>query len=265
MFPLYEHEMGNQWAGSDFFLEVSKGNFRAHSTVNKFGRNPDIGTATDPEDVWDAGGIWAAPTQARVHNIASSDAADTSAGTGARTVKIYGLTDWDTAEVNETIVLNGASIVATVNSYVIVHRMQCMTFGSGGTNAGNITATAVTDATVTAQISIGKGQTLMAIYGIPSIQTLYVVQWYIAMNRAQVSAANADMDLLVMESADQSDSGFVDKHHLGLATAGSSHAPHEFKPRFPVTGPAIVKVQVENVSANSTDISAGFDGVLVGV
>lgn len=247
----------------DFFTEVSKDTYVDHDPVNKFGRNPDVDTATDPEDVWDAGGIWVAPTVARVHDVASSDVADTAAGTGARTVKVSGLTGWDAAEVSETVTLNGTSNVATVNSYVVVHRMQVMTVGSGGTNAGNITATAQTDSTVTAQISAGKGQILMAIYGVPADHQLQLVQWYMGMNRAAAAAASADLELYVKASADQPDSAFVVKHHLGLASSGSSHVAHEFKPLFKISGPAIIKAQVENVSANDTDISAGFDGVLV--
>jgi len=250
---------------ADFLLEVCKHNIPYHSAVNKFGRNPDVDTATDPEDVWDVGGIWVPPTQARIHNLASSSADDASAGTGMRTVKVYGLTSWDTPEVNETVILNGVSAVATVNSYVIVHRMHGVTFGSGGLNAGTISATAVTDATVTAQISIGKGQTLMAIYGIPSGKTLYMYQWRAGMNRTGGAASSSDVELFVKSNADQADAGWTVKEHEGLVSTGISRFNLPFEPRFGVNGPAIVKVQVENVTANDTDISAGFHGVLVGI
>ena len=37
--------------GQDFFLKVAQGLVPGHSTVSKFGVNPDIAPATDPEDV----------------------------------------------------------------------------------------------------------------------------------------------------------------------------------------------------------------------
>ena len=249
----------------DFFLDVSRGVIVGAKTVNKFGRNPDVDTGTVPEDIWDGAGatpVWVPPTQARIHDIASTSANDAAAGTGARTVRVNGLTSWDKPEVSEDVTLNGTSNVATTNAYVIIHRMKCLTFGSGETNAGNITATAQSDGSVTAQITAGFGQTLMAIYGIPSVQELYICQWYMDMNAVAAASNGAGMSLLVNERADQSDSGFLVKHFLGLYASGSSHIGHSFIPPFKVAGPAIVKAQANTVTANNTDLSAGFDGVL---
>jgi len=257
----------------DFGLEVAKGNVSGHLVVNKFGRNAEVDTATDPADVWDGGmatggdsSVWVAPTQARGHTIASSSTADdfSASGTGARTLRLWGLTDWDTAEVNEDIELDGAgtNAVATVNNYVIIHRMRVLTAGSGNTNAGEIRATATTDGTVTARISAGKGQTLMAIYGVPSIQSFYVVQWYIDVNKSG-AAGTAAVELVVAPDADTDVDLFVVKHHLGLQTTGTSHVAHTFDPPFKIAGPAIIKASVFEVSANNTDVSAGFDGYLV--
>jgi hypothetical protein len=46
------------------------------SYINKFGRNPDIDVATDPEDIWDAGGLWIPPTVARTHDLSSTSDED---------------------------------------------------------------------------------------------------------------------------------------------------------------------------------------------
>lgn len=242
------------------YLDIARGKFSALVGVNKFGRNANIDTAAD-EDIWDGGGTWVAPTAARTHDIASTSANDTSAGTGARTVRIYGLQTWATAESTEDVTLNGTSNVATANSYVIIYRMQVLTVGSGGTNAGDITATAQTDATVTAQISIGEGQTLMAIYGIPSGTIAYGTKWYAAINRT-LTSGSIDCSLLVKTNADQSDSVFRVDHRLGLSLSGTSYVEHGFLPPVPVVGPAIVKVRGIAASANNTDVSAGFDFVL---
>lgn len=46
------------------------------SSINKFGRNPEIDTATAPEDIWDTGGLWVPPTAPRIHNLVSSSVED---------------------------------------------------------------------------------------------------------------------------------------------------------------------------------------------
>ena len=167
--------------------------------------------------------IWVAPTQARIHNITSSDTADDGtpegAGAGAQAVRISGLVDWDTAEVSEDVILNGTANVATSNSYVIIHRMKIIPVGSTyNNNAGIITATAQTDGSVTAQINIGNGQTEMAIYGIPSVQTAYMTSFDVnAHNTGNPSTVvETDYDLVINERPDLNLGVFVKKANIGL-------------------------------------------------
>ena len=238
---------------SDLDYLQAGGNFQ--KGVNKFGRNIDI-RSTGAEDIIDTGGTWTAPTEARTHNIASSSAADIAADTGAHTVRVYGLTSWDTAEESEVVILDGTSDVLTANSYVIIHRMQCLSWGTGGVNAGNITATATTDATITAQISIGNNQTLMACYGVPSIYECSVISYYHSVNKSQ--AASVNCDLLINEYPEDNLSAFAVKH----VVATSSKQQHEFRPPLTVQGPAIIKLRGDSSSASATDVSGGFDLVL---
>ena len=248
---------------SDPGIDLAMGVVTGKTPVLKFGRNEDVDTATAPEDVTDAGGIYVLPTQARIHDLVSTDVADTAAGTGAQTVKVCGLVDWDTAETSEVVSLAGTVNAPTVNAYVILHRMEVISVGSGGTAAGTISATAQTDATVSAQIIPPHNRTLMAIFGIPSVQKFFVHQWYANINKGTGTTSSADFDLYVMERADLGTAPFVVRSHLGLITAGSSHINHQFGTPEVVVGPAVVKVQVEQVSANNMDVSGGFDGVLV--
>ena len=235
------------------------------TALNKFGRssNVDSGVVTD---IWDRANatddqdIWTAPTEARVHDIVSTSANDAAAGTGARTVRIFGL-DANWAEQQEDITLDGTSDVATANSYTRIFRMFCLTFGSGQENAGKITATAKTDSSVTAQINIAEGQTQMAIYTVPSGKTLYVYRYYASGLRAQSSGA-VNLRLVTRSNLDTSAPGWLIKHTQGLQIAGTSYLAHDFTPPFPVVGPADIKLQGEG-SANNMDVSAGFDGVLV--
>ena len=89
------------------------------------------------ETIWTEGGIYVYPTSAEAVYISSTDANDTSAGTGARTVKVFGLdANWELQE--ETVILNGQTQVRVGASltWIRIFRAFVVTVGSGGTAAG---------------------------------------------------------------------------------------------------------------------------------
>jgi hypothetical protein len=233
--------------------------------VNKFGQNSAIASGAT-EDIWDGGSTWAPPTQARTHTIVSTDDNDGKTGapssTGARTLRVYGLTSWSTAETSEDITLDGTTGVVTSNSYVIIHRMKVLTKGSTNVNIGTITATATTDATVTAQIQPGLGQTEMAIYGVPSTQKFYMTSVYCDVNKSGGAAGAVDVALLINPNPDVELSSYITKFLGGLMTTGTSHFSHNYIPYNQFAGPTIIKVTATS-GFNTADVSAGFDGYLV--
>ncbi len=331
----------------EYWLEVAKGTVPGVSYVNKLGRNPEIDTGTDPEDIWDAGGLWVAPTQARIHDVASANAADagtlvsngtatggsltslvdtgadfvsdgsavndillndtngdfgyvtavaaeqltvtsmtpdgdspgnanvagnsyrvvTPASTGMAVIKLHKYLDADFAEQNEFIIMNGASNVATSIATRIT-RMFGVLSGTGLTNAGNITATARTDSTVTAQINAGQGQTLMAVFTIPAGRRGYMFNKpYASINRqGGTGGAMADVVLRARANANISTSPWRTRHYWGLAVDGTSISDGpQFKPpkKFgPITD---IVLRVDHVTDNDTDISGGFDLVMIDI
>ena len=260
--------------GSPFELEVARGAVPGVSSVDKFGRNIEVDSGVSA-DVWDgghtlaSGGVsldWVAPTAANKHNIKSSDTDDDGdpAGDGARTIRIYGLKDWDLKEITEDIVMNGTTNVPMVNDMVIIHRMKVLTKGATDVNVGLITATATAPSatTVTAQILAGSGQTEMAIYGVPSIQKVYMNFFYGELDKAGGAAGSVDVCLMVNPEPDVELLNFLVKHRFGLQTVGTSAYPHPFDPPKEIPGPAIIKARVVS-GANDMDISAGFDFILV--
>jgi hypothetical protein len=244
-------------------LEIPRGLLPGHTSVAKFGRNSNLDSGI-PTDIWNliTQPIWLPPTQARLHTIVSTSGNDAAAGTGARTIAVSGLTDWDTAETVELVTMTGVAGVTTDNAYVIIHRMAVVTAGASGPNVGVITATAQTDATVTAQIDAGAGQTQMAIYGIPSVQTAFMPSYGASFNKSGGAAGAIDLTLLVNPIPGSSLASFLVKSTHGLVSTATSHMQHRYCPYFTIPGPAIIKMQGV-ASAADLDCSADFDLILV--
>jgi hypothetical protein len=231
--------------------------------INKFGRAP-TGIQTTATDIWDRATqiplqpVWLAPASAAPLEIASSDAGDTSAGAGARKLRIFGLIDWELPEISEDIVMNGTTSVTTTQSYVVCYRMQVIEKGATNSNIGTITAKVQGEGTVTAQINDSEGQTQMAIYAISSLDKAYVQNYYASVNKAQGAAASVNFSIVVNLEPASELTNFVKKNTIGAQSTGSSHFSHNFCPYMRVDGPAIIKMQGV-ASANDVEGSAGFD------
>ncbi len=259
---------------TDMMLFIARGLRIGMSKVNKYGQAKD-GVQLTPTDIWDRADaavtqqIWLAPTAARIHTIVSSSISDDGtpegAGIGAQSVRIWYLPDWDTKEAFENVILNGTTGVAMLNSAVIVNRMKVIPVGTTyAINLGIITATAAVDATVTAQINVGEGQTLMAIYGIPSIQTAFMTKFDVNAHNSgnPANPTETDFTLLVNERPDLNTLAFINKSNLGTIATGSAHIDKEYKPYKTMPGPAIIKFQAISTIADTEGVSE-FDLILV--
>jgi len=156
------------WSEWDFPLKIAANRVPHLASISKYGFNAAIVDAT--EDVWSNGGVLSFLSSAETMNIVSGSGDDKgtpTAGTGARTVTVSGL-DANYKPVNEVVTLNGASNVLTTTAFLRVNRMRVTTAGTGGVNAGVITATASTAATVQAAIPIGAGSTFKSQYTVPA-------------------------------------------------------------------------------------------------
>ena len=177
----------------DFQLGVSSGDLSpSYEQVYKFGQNASVGNSI--ETIWLEGGLYAYPPSATTMTVSSSDANDTSAGTGARTVLISGL-DGSYNEISETITMNGQTAVTTSNSYLRVNRALVLTAGSGGVNAGIIY---VGKGTVTAGVPANKyttingdgtNQSLQAFWTVPAGYTAYIYQTNISTGTSSATPA----------------------------------------------------------------------------
>ena len=158
----------------DFWVEVSRGNVPGVSTFLARGHNTDLDTGVE-EDVWETGGDLVYLTSAEKMNVASGSGDDAAAGTGLRTMLLVGV-DNSGAEVSEVVVMDGASNVLSVNSYLRINLMVGLQVGSEGWNVGSVTATSQTAGTVQASIGATESISQNSHYTVPLGKSLLVVQ-----------------------------------------------------------------------------------------
>jgi len=154
-----------------FYTQVALGQVPGYSSFSIFGYNPDLDQTE--ESVWPDGSTVPHPTVAAQLTIVSTDAADDGApvGTGARTVYLEGL-NGDYEVVSETVIMNGTTGVTTSNSYLYINQFYVATVGSGGSNAGEITAKLST--TLYDLIAVGNNQRTTGHYCVPAGYTAYL-------------------------------------------------------------------------------------------
>lgn len=157
------------------------------SGVNKFGYAPDIDTVEVA--VWDqvASAVYPWPTSGDDLTLVSTDGADDSAGTGMRTAEVT-YQDTNNIEYVKTFTIDGTTPVSILSTTGYrCYRIEGKTYGSGGTNAGTIQVKHAT--TVIAQVTIGEGQSLMALYTVPASATETLVgllsKLYLSAGRAE--------------------------------------------------------------------------------
>lgn len=242
------------WPVPEYPLQVALG--RAYNTTGYqvHGENPDVDTGT--EDVWSQGGTWVPPTAARVHAIVSGSVNDAVGGTGARTMQVWGINAAG-SEVTETIALAGQVPVNTVNSYLYIRKMRVLTAGSGGTNAGVITATAAVDNTVSSAIPLGLGESHEATFMVPSGYVALVSSWWCS---AQ-GAANTRVDAALVGYTTAANAR-VEYAHVAVQVGGTSSFRQDYP--IPLTFPALTILKVRATSgADNAAVHAGMNILLV--
>jgi hypothetical protein len=246
-----------QGAYEPFELQVARGQVDGHKTLFKFGINGDVGTSV--ETVWAQGGTYVYPASATVMKISSSSADDAAAGTGARTIAIFGL-DADYNEINETVTLNGQTAVNTTNSFLRISRMYVVTAGSGATAAGVIyagtgTVTSGVPATVYGMVALNANQTQMAFWTVPAGYTLYLTGVYYTSGNTN---ANAWTNFQLI----QRPLGGVFRQQSSSRVAGNGdfvldlHTPIAFSEKTDIEIRAVASTSASNVSAE-------FEGIYI--
>lgn len=237
----------------DRYLAIAEGGVLGHSVMLKFGRNPDIDTGS-AEDVWEGGGVYPFDTTAQSLEIVSSDGADVSNGTGARTVTVIGL-DANYVAKSEVVTMTGGTAAALPGTWMRVHRCSVATAGSGEVNAGTLTVRIAGAGATRLVVGAGDGQTLMAVYTIPAGTTGYLYHYYVTGNATPV-APTMDVNLWTRTNA-----GVRNLKHQQAMSSGQA-LDYWFAIPFRITEKTDVWIRAAS-SVNNTDVCGGFDLVLV--
>ncbi len=239
----------------NFPLAVSSGALSpSYKEIYKFGNNPVVGNTL--ETIWSQGGLYSYPASASTMTVSSSDANDTSSGTGARTVRISGL-NASYVETSETITLNGQTAVTTTNSYIRMNRAVVLTAGSGEANAGVIyvgtgTVTAGVPANKFTTITIGTNQTLQAFWTVPANYTAYLYQ----INISTGNSSNTPASLRVSLVARPLNGVFNTKELISIIDGD-----HIQSYNFPIKFTEKTDIEFRGISSSAVDfdVSASMD------
>ena len=192
-------------------------------------------------------------------SIKSSVGTDTSAGTGARTVRIYYLDEAGTASGTEEAILNGTTSVNLVNQKCFIEKMEVLTAGSNGVSAGIISLFTGLNGTGTlvGTISAGTTQTFWAHHYVISGKTSSITSVFHG-NSSTVSSNNSyavlrSKPIGITDAVETQISDFV-------AVAGASNPFNRaYASPIKVVGPARIIMYV-TTGGSATNIYRGsFD------
>jgi len=154
-------------------------------------------TTTTYETLWDESSAYSFLTAAMsTPYIASSNANDTSAGTGARTVRVT-LVNTSFVQSTEDLTLNGQTSVNLVTANVLaIQKIEVLTAGAGLVNAGIIRIgtgvnTAGVPAVVHGHVAIGTNNSRHGFYVVPANYSLLMCGFYVASGSATAGSITA--------------------------------------------------------------------------
>lgn len=244
---------------ANYIYQSALGNVANTSTWHKFGYNADIDTAA-PEVIAAFGGSINIMTSADTLDVVSSDANDTSAGTGAQSVLITGI-DENNAYQIEVVTMNGTTAVTTSNQWLGVNRVVVLSSGSNGSNVGNITIDDTAGIVGTqASIPAGDSSTQQMIFHTEINKTFLMSA--IQINALKISGGGGDPRIFVRGfSYSRVTDTTYEVFRKRIDTAISNDSFTNFDVPLVFTGREVIYFTAET-DVNNTEISGRFTGIL---
>jgi hypothetical protein len=229
-----------------------------------YGYNRDVDTTTDPESLWNGGGIYTGfnATAAQTLQVFSASANDTANGTGARTVRLEGL-DGNYNEITETVTLNGTTPVLTTFSFLRLQRQEVISVGSAGHNVGEITVRqSVTTANVFSVMPAEQNRSHLGCYTVPAGYNGFMWNAFFSLIREGGQPnydREAKVDFYIRDFGEGKP--FVSKEPIGITTGSFNH-PCANLPFF-IAEKSDIDMRIVSVSHDNSAIAGGFDIILV--
>ena len=247
-------------------MEVSRGAIDGAARVHKFGYNPDIDADSDPEDVWDNGGLYTFLAAGAALFASSSSGSDTFEYT------VQGL-DGDWVEQEAVVTLTGQAQVVVPGTWIRVNRafnntgtaavgdVYIAEEATGGDLVGGVPQTA---SKIKAKVGIGNEQTLMCVYSVPAGKTLFLYHWYMSamgLGGGTWLSGNSALDagIFVREFGKV----FRIKERVGVINKGDTIFDHQYQ--FPELIPQKSDVVIRVIATTTDDaqVSGEFEGILI--
>ncbi len=139
----------SQFPTDDYYLSIVKGKIPNHARIAVAGHDDSVGT--NIATLWALAGDVPQPLATAVTmTVSSTDANDTSAGTGAQAIFITGVTNGYVL-ATETVATDGLTEVTTVNTYIHINEITIPP-GFAGSTRSNIGTIYIGTGTVTAGV-----------------------------------------------------------------------------------------------------------------
>ena len=249
-----------------FYDEVALGNVSNYFIDTKFGRVGPVNTTETPLDIWEQASISSTfsdytgmptPYSSVTMNIVSTDANDTAAGTGARTVRVFGLrTTSSTVYTYEDVTLNGTTAVTLSDTWFRVNRAYVLTAGSGNENAGRITIFQNGDTNaIYASIFPNKNQSSIGCYTVPFGKRMLIKK--ILLNVTLNGTGDAEISLRIREQG-----GVFRAISIYDIQTGSSISDERIGGII-VPSLSDIKLRCEAASDNGTIINGSLEYILI--
>lgn len=243
---------------ADFLTEVALGNIPGHSEVQVFGFKDNIDVGIPPIDIYNGTGdypgqpVGVSDTVDVVSNIAN----DTSAGSGAQQIYLYGL-DALGVEQSETVSTNGTTPVTSANTY---SRVLIVEVSGPNSNEGTITVRHTsTPANIFANLAPGVGKSEAGAFTIPSNKVGVLLNYYVISSRSNGSPGSGVLSLRKRVPG----GSYIGIRYENFSTSSANNPP--LGGGIVLEPGTDIKVRVETVSDNDTSVSVSFTLLLIDV